>query len=386
MIDILIAGDFCPHKRIEKLVADNKLAKIYNDFFPHLQHNHLNILNLECPLTNNGYPINKVGPHLKAGTKCVGAITYGGFQLVTLANNHIMDQGAEGLNDTLATLTRNNIAYVGAGKNLEDASRVFYFEKDGVKIAFLNFCESEFSIAENDKPGAEPISPVKNYYKIKEAGKNADFVVVIAHGGHEGYTLPSPRMVETYRFFIDVGASFVINHHSHCYSGFETYKGGTIFYGLGNFIFDWEGEVNSDWNHGYAVKISLEKSKTSFELIPYKQCGEEPGLLLLNEKEKQSFDNRIRKLNNVIKNPVLLEKEWQEFVEKNSDAYIIDFECGSSRFYQALRYRKIIPCLLSENKKRKLLNLIRCESHRDIIIESLKPGKPKNRQRDNFQA
>lgn len=372
MINILIAGDFCPHKRIQKLVEDNNQAKIYNDFLPHLQHNNLNVLNLECPLTNNGYPINKVGPHLKAGTDCVEALTYGGFQLVTLANNHIMDQGADGLNETLKTLTRNNIAYVGAGKNLEDASKVFYFEEDGMKIAFLNFCESEFSIAEQDRPGALPLNPIQNYYQIKEAGLNADFVIVITHGGHEGYSLPSPRMVETYRFFIDAGADIVINHHSHCFSGFEAYRNGTIFYGLGNFIFDWEGENNSDWNNGYVVKLSYEKRKTSFQIIPYKQCGEEPGLLLLNEHEKQSFDNALQKLNKTIADRDLLEQEWHIFVKKNSNAFIMDFECSSSRLYQALRYRKIIPCLLSENKKKKLLNLIRCESHRDIVIESLK--------------
>lgn len=376
MINILIAGDFCPHKRVEKLVLDNKLAKIFNDFMPHLQQNNLNVLNLECPLTNNGTPIKKTGPNLKAGKECVGVLKYGGFRLVALANNHIMDQGTEGFNETIDSLTKNNIAYVGAGKNLEDASRIFYFEEKGVKIAFLNFCENEYSIAEKDKPGALPLCPVQNYYKIDEARKNADFVVVIIHGGHEGYSLPSPRMVETYRFFIDIGANIVVNHHSHCFSGFETYQNGTIFYGLGNFIFDREDEKYSDWNFGFVVKLALEKRKTSFQIIPYKQCGVEPGLLLLNEYEKQSFNNALEKLNNIIANPVLLDKEWHSFVRKNSNAYILNYECGSSRLFKALRYRRLLPCMISENKKMKMLNLIRCESHRDLIIESLKIYKP----------
>ena len=97
-----------------------------------------------------------------------------------------------------------------------------YKRKDGETLAIINCCEHEFSIADDDSAGANPLNPIQQYYKIKEARLNADYVLVIVHGGHEMYQLPSLRMVDTYRFFIDAGADAVVNHHQHCFSGYET--------------------------------------------------------------------------------------------------------------------------------------------------------------------
>ena len=83
-----------------------------------------------------------------------------------------------------------------------------------------------------------PLLPIQQFYKIQEAKENADYVLVIVHGGIEHYQLPTSRMIETYRFFIDAGADAVVNHHQHCYSGYERYKSKPIIYGLGNLLFD----------------------------------------------------------------------------------------------------------------------------------------------------
>jgi|SRR5690554_1876380 len=113
---------------------------------------------------------------------------------VTLANNHILDYGIESINDTFDVLNNNSISNVGAGKNLTDAANPFVLEKEGVKIALVNFCENEWSIAETDSPGANPMDLIANAQQIKYARELADYVIVIVHGGHEYYNLPSPRM------------------------------------------------------------------------------------------------------------------------------------------------------------------------------------------------
>ena len=95
------------------------------------------------------------------------------------------------------------------------------------------------------------------FYAIEEAKKKADFVVVIAHGGHEHYNLPSPRMKKWYRFFVDAGAHAVVGHHTHIISGYEVYKDAPIFYSLGNFCFDWEGLRNMEWNNGMLVEVKI---------------------------------------------------------------------------------------------------------------------------------
>ena len=75
------------------------------------------------------------------------------------------------------------------------------------------------------------MNPISIYYDLLEARKNADIIICITHGGHEGYNLPSPRMQSLYRFSIDCGADVVVNHHQHCYSGYEQYHNGYIFFG-----------------------------------------------------------------------------------------------------------------------------------------------------------
>jgi len=373
MIRILITGDFCPNKRIEQLVLNKNYAEIYNDFLPNLSGNDINITNLECPLINKDSPIQKFGPNLRAREECVDALTFGNFNLVTMSNNHIMDHGENGLLSTINLCKSNSVYPIGAGRNLEEASKIKIVEIKNKKISFLNFSEIEFGTAEKEKAGSNPLSLVKNYNDIKSAREKADFVIVIVHGGHEGYSLPSPRMVETYRFFIDAGADVVVGHHTHCFSGYESYKNGNIFYSLGNFIFDRATRTTSDWNYGYAIKLILDKDKVNYNLIPYRQCDKTPGVVLLKDAERSNFYEKIAGLNRIINDSTTLDKEWERFSLTKRNSLLINFECCDSSIYRFLRLRKLLPALISEKKKMRLLNLIRCESWRDLSLESLKP-------------
>lgn len=368
----MISGDFCPVNRIEQLGKKGDYRLIYNDFLSVLEGNDLNITNLECPLYNGSKAISKTGPNLKADESSAKILKYGNFHLVTLANNHLMDFGVDGLESTMEVCKQVDIATVGAGFNLREARKVYYSTIKGIRIAILNIAENEFSTTQNEEPGANPLNPVLNFYDIKEARIKSDYVFVIVHGGHENYQLPSLRMQETYRFFIDAGADIVIGHHTHCFSGHEKYRNGLIFYSLGNFIFDSKNIIKSDWNYGYAVKFFFDSKKVSFDIIPYKQCYEKPGLLLLDESEKLNFDNELLRLNNIIRDNDNLLKEWGKFSQQRKNDYLINFECFNFRIYQSLRSRKYLPGFLSKKKKLILLNLMRCESHRDLAIESLK--------------
>lgn len=372
MLRILVTGDFCPTLRVGELVERGMFPEIYNDFFPVLTGNDINITNLECPLLNDGSAISKTGPALRAKEECIRALVYGNFNLVTLSNNHILDYGEEGLNSTIKVCKKNNIAFIGAGKNIDAAAEVIFRTIGNVKIAFLNFSENEFSTAGVNKPGSNPLDPVKNYYSIRAARDEAQYVVVLVHGGHEMYSLPSQRMKDTYRFFIDAGADIVAGHHSHCFSGYEKYGNGFIFYGLGNFIFDTESTGHPDWIMGYAVRFSFFDDRIEPEIFPYKQCDKIPGLSLLTEAETASFNEKLEHLNYIISNSEQLEKEWLKFVNRNKDYYLLQFEVLSSGIFAFLRSKKILPRFLSKKKKRTLLNIIRCEAHRDMAVESLK--------------
>ncbi len=159
------------------------------------------IVNLECPVAGeDAKGIQKNGPLLKCSSKTLEAIKFAGFQGVTLANNHIFDYGRKGLMQTISCCKMLEIDTVGGGGSLQDAAKILYIERNEEKLAIINCCEHEFSIASDNTAGANPLNPILQYNVIKKARENADYVVVIVHGGHEHYQLPSPRMKVTYRF------------------------------------------------------------------------------------------------------------------------------------------------------------------------------------------
>lgn len=373
MTKILITGDFCPINRVEGLINKSNYSEIFCDFLPIIKESDISVTNLECPLINGGKKIKKSGPNLKASKKSVNALTYAGFNLVTIANNHIMDYGDEGLFSTIESCKKSKIDIVGAGINFNEAKKPFYKIVNNLKIAFVNFCENEWSTTNADYPGANPLNPISNFNQIKEASLNADYVFVIVHGGHEYYQLPSPRMQQTYRFFIEAGADAVIGHHPHCFSGYEIYNDKPIFYSLGNFVFDWPKRRKSSWNAGYAVQFIIDRNKINFTIYPYKQGedGHNLGVKLIKESAKNKFMSQLTQLNYQISKPKLIEEEFIKFVHKRKRQYNSYFQPYSNKYLVALYNRKLLPSLLSEEKRRLFLNIIRCEAHKDAVIKIL---------------
>lgn len=372
-INILVTGDFYGGNRIENLIKSEKYADIFNDFMHYSQHADLAITNLESALTLNDKPITKTGPAIKALPITINALKHADFNILTLANNHIMDFGKTGLMDTLALCEINNIRILGAGLNREDASNTLFKQVKGKTLAFINFAENEWSTTNGDEAGANPLNPVSNFYAIQHAKKQADFVFVIVHGGHEMFELPSPRMKETYRFFIDAGASAVIGHHTHCYSGYEIYKSCPIFYSLGNFVFDSVSKQNQEWYRGFAVGFNIKNNVLAYEIIPYKQCDEKPGVFLLNEDEKRQFTQRLNELSLIIQDDIILKEKFQIFCNKAASiGYNVLLEPHSNRMINYLQRKGFLPSFLSKRKKLIYENLIRCEAHRDVVLEILK--------------
>lgn len=322
-MNIIVAGDYCPRERVTTILDEGKFDSVFGDVHEFLNDIDYSIVNLECPIVenNNATPIDKCGPNLCCNKKGLEALKWAGFNCVTLANNHFLDYGEVGVKDTIDACVENNIDYVGGGMNLNSASKILYKDLNGLILAIINCCEHEFSIASETSAGSNPINIVKQYYAIKEAREKADKVIVIIHGGVELFWLPSHRMIETYRFFIDIGADAIINHHQHCYSGYEVYKGKPIFYGLGNFCFDWYPD-DDRWTSGYMVKLMFEESEDNgFELIPYRQCNGRSGVSLIYGEEKELFNKQINDYNEIIKDVQRLEVEYQSWCENREGMY-----------------------------------------------------------------
>ena len=351
---VLVAGDYCPRGRVAELFEESEYDRVLGEVIPYTRQADFSIVNLECPICNGAEkPIRKWGPNLRSSYHGVEALRKAGFHCVTLANNHFLDYGPEGVENTLKLCGDYGIETVGGGRNLSEASAVFYKELGGKILAVINCCEHEFSIATETSAGSNPLNPVRQFYAIQEARKKADVILVIVHGGHEHFHLPSPRMQETYRFFIDAGADAVVSHHQHCFSGYETYKGKPIFYGLGNFCFDSPDVKNTSWNDGFMLQIEFGSKEIRTEIYPYKQCSERPAIEILDH---DALDKRLIEINTIIENEELLKQEVRKYYENEKKL-----------MSRLLRYRGILPLLQSRKKVTQIQNYISCEAHREKL-------------------
>lgn len=370
---IVIGGDYCENYRVSHKIKEDPQYSFFDEIKHIFNRADFSVVNFEFPIScENAEPIKKYGPGLKGTTNAIIPLKEAGVNVCTMANNHILDEGLESCLYTKALLEENGFYTVGVGVNEIESSNILYLSKDNEHLAIINCCEHEFSVAEGENGGACPLDPIKQYYKIQEAKKTADYIIVITHGGHEFFQLPSLRMVETYRFFIDAGADAVINHHQHCYSGYEIYKEKPIFYGLGNLLFDWPQKRMDSWYEGFLLGLNFEKNNVVFELHPYFQCKKDVSVTLMNEYEKEKFFENIKSLNSTISDRDKLKNELDSYYLSDGLNALKVFEPYNGRIMNKFYYMGLLPKFCSGSRGLGILNYLQCESHRDKIIGLLK--------------
>lgn len=377
MCRILLTGDFCPIGPVEQMVLDGdvgRISSIFEDVLSVAKECDYRVVNLECPLTRIDAPIAKTGPNLKADRKTAALLTNLGVDLVAMANNHIYDQGHQGLKDTLETCRKHGIATVGAGETLAEAQQFHLATIGSKRVAFVNFTENEFGNAEVDRGGANPLDIIDNTRQIRAARQQADTVIVIIHGGHEHFHYPSPRMVKTYRFFAEQGASMIIGHHPHCISGYEVHQGVPIFYSLGNFLFCGTTTF-SGWYEGYMVELQLAGCGTcSFAIHPYSQFRDGVAVHRLADERASVFRSQLAGLCDVIQDERRLAEVWEDYARKKSKSYFYA-ACTRNRWLLGLCNRLgLLNCFVARSRLANLQNLITCESHRDLLVRALRSG------------
>ena len=370
---LLFGGDFVIR---EGFTEDD--IQISTDLIKEFEQSDFNALNLECPVTDatSKDRIRKTGPHLKGNKQLIKKkLKELDIDLLTLANNHILDYGSKGVLDTLDFCEGNDFYSVGAGKNLFEARKSFRTTVDSKKISIINFAENEWSSAKDNSPGGNPYDLIDNLNQIKEEKNLADIVIVVIHGGHEYYNLPSPRMVKEYRFYADGGADLIVGHHPHCISGFEIYKNTPIYYSLGNFLFTSPSSY-SDWYLGMILKIRIKNDNSlQCELLPIKQDKSNYSIGLLEDVEYESVIANVLKYSKIINNGDLLKKEWDLYVSKKLDTYLSMFSVFNyirNKYVKIILYKlKITKLFLNKRVLTLYLNLLRCESHLDMSKASI---------------
>ena len=374
-ISLVVGGDFAPVGKAAEYILEGKEALLLDEKIrEEILSSDLAIVNLECPLTGGKGNIVKDGPVISADPGTVRFLRHAGFEVASLANNHIMDRGAAGLWDTMETCRKVGISTVGAGINLEEAGKPLYLERKGIVVAVIAVAEHEFAVASKDTPGANPADPLWSNRTLQQACAHADFVLVVLHGGNEYYPYPRPGLVDLCRYLVDQGAHAVVCHHPHVAGGMEIYKKAPLVYSTGNFLFDVKGRP-PEWYRGYLVRLeAARKGVNSFRVIPFSQCATGPGISVLNQAEKEEMLGRITGYSAVISDREALQRSWEFFCRSKRDGVL--YNClvpfrlrGMKRLIQ--KWPILLKILTRKPQLVKLLSQVRCESHREMLIEIL---------------
>ena len=373
IMKILIGADLVPTSTNGELFCSGDAAVLVGEeLLEILRSADYRMFNLEVPLTDVESPIAKCGPALIAGTDTVAGYKALGVDLLTISNNHIMDQGEQGLFSSIKVLEDNGISYVGAGENLQEAAKPFIVESGDKKIGVYACAEYEFSIAQEDYPGANPFDPLESPDHVAALKAQCDYVIVLYHGGKEHYRYPSPMLQKTCRKLVEKGADLVVCQHSHCVGCEEKYKDGTIVYGQGNFLFDhsksefWRTSLLLQVENGQVSYIPLVKTAQTVRL-----ADEQEGQKILNE-----FNGRSRE----IEDPQVINQKYTLFAKKMSVQYLT----ALSGVNMGNIFRRVINKLtkgkwqaarvkrrFTKAKCLKIRNYLECEAHKELLLKGL---------------
>lgn len=363
-IKILMAGDVMPSIDHPEIII-TKGKEIFSNLSEYIEGADIAVANLEAPVISGiPTPIKKAGPSIYTSEATVSVLKQVGFTVLTLANNHFFDQGQKGVDDTVDACNKYGIYAVGGGKSYKQARKAAIIKCKDKSIAIINSCEHEFSIANERHGGSNLLDLISMQEDISAARKEADYVLLIIHGGVEHYQYPTPRMKRWYRHFIDLGADAVINHHQHCMNGYEIYKGRPIFYGLGNFYFPpLYGMQPSSWNKGYIVILTIDEG-IGFEMIPYSQNAD--GIKL---SDLDGFRKEIELLNIPISDDYLLQQKLDEYIidKENEIKSSLLPSFMRKRFLFGLARRGLLGSIYKKRHVNAIMNTITCESHHEVM-------------------
>ena len=307
------------------------------------------IANLECALTDSDGAIRKCGPNLKGKPEYARVLAECGFTHLGLSNNHVMDFGISGARDAEKAIAQAGMTAFGMGENDQDSRKPVYLEKDGTRVAIVAVCEHEYSYALRDQYGANPFDPFDTMEDIALAREQADYVIVMYHGGKEQCEVPSPRLRKACRAMVRAGAGLVVCQHSHCVGCREEYKGGEIVYGQGNFNFV-KYVDHPHWQSGLMLDVRAENG-LHVEYIPV--IAGDNGIDLAKGEEKQAVLEGFFSRSEMIMDDEKWLAAWKAF-------------CGSMPNYTEAVRNAYIDVPDGDNCRQIFPHYLDCEAHLDV--------------------
>lgn len=266
-VSILFAGDFCSK-------PSTSLIKVSDGIKELLDTCEIKVVNFEVPLKPEVSAINSGREQFFQNDDAPDFLKSLGFNLFSIANNHMFDWGNEGFRKTKSALGESAF---GAG-TYDEAYEVKVVEQSGLRIGFMAVSFAAYKgvfddVDNHDGLGCAYINDLKVNHVIVEAKKQLDYLFILPHDGIEYIDVPLPETIARYRDFIDYGADGVIAGHPHCPQGWEEYKGRPIFYSLGNFFFNSKEDTlyrawnRPHWYEGRCVRMTLTTDGIKWSVI-----------------------------------------------------------------------------------------------------------------------
>ena len=383
MYKIIIGADLVPTAENEKYFRNGAIENIVDEnVINKLKTADFVIANLEAPICTSNDKIIKNGPNLKIHPDCIKGISLLNPYYFTLANNHIMDYGEAGLNETIKILKKNGIEFSGCGNSLNEARKPYIIETKVGKIGLISCSEKEFSIAGEHLSGVNPFDLYDTTTDIKKLKETVKFVVVLYHGGKEHYRYPSPELKRRFHIMAENGADLVIAQHTHCIGCVENYNDSVLVYGQGNFVFD--GQDNEYWNSGLLMEIKFDNSD-KFYVDFYPLVKKEHKIFAANDNEKKEIMRQFESRSKKIYDNEFLEAEYRKLANRTLRYYQYAFGGILTSNFVFRGINKITKGWLqrhiyNRNTSVALLNYVECEAHQELLIAAL---RDKINEKDN---
>lgn len=368
-IKLFACGDIVNSKS-NKFFVDKSIKKI-------IRNCEISICNLEAPVViEKPNKIKKAGPHIKQNSESIKHLKDCGFDIVSLANNHIYDYGELSIRDTINTLDKYDIKYIGGGKNFDIAYKTLIIKKKEIKVGFIAACENEFGcLSEKEKRGGYAwIFHDLIEDNIRDLKKKCDYVIMMAHAGIENIEIPIKEWRNRYRRLCEVGVDILLGHHPHVPQGYENHYNSFIFYSLGNFYFDTSSfEFKSDDSYSLIFNLYKEK-RIDFKIIYHKKKNNQTCLV-----DKGEVNFNINYLNNLLiddyeeANENISVELWKKYYNSYYKVALDAFPIQANLLSKIKWLLKKLFFVKNQNNKNNLLLLhnIRIESHRFLVQRAL---------------
>jgi poly-gamma-glutamate synthesis protein (capsule biosynthesis protein) len=271
---LLLCGDTMLGRGVGKAIERNGPGYPLGKIAAFMKDADLCIVNLECAITSSKsiWGGESKAFYFGAPTDAAKALRMAGVDLVNLANNHVLDFGVNGLEDTLRCLDETGIGHAGAGMSIADASRPALIDRGGMKFGMAAFCDHQPDFAAgSNNPGINYLDLFDEKMSLEmfreglgKMGK-VDWPVLSLHWGPNMVHRPSRKFIRLAHGAIEMGYRIVYGHSAHVFHGVELYRGMPIFYSCGDIVDDYY--VDREFANDCQLLFELELSEENVQKL-----------------------------------------------------------------------------------------------------------------------